>query len=155
MMFSLSSKILTTVVSTFTAYYLHLWSTFVPSKPLTPPLPSFDGRVVLYPSTRTMRDYMSWRQVDCKLYFICFLPAFPWLSCTETENRPYKQPLQHYVLGSGTARRNGCYGGGGEAEGMIYNYYKWMEVHRELRAGHFSRRQERDPVLTIRHKLQQ
>ena len=20
---------------------------------------------------------MSWRQVDCKLYFICFLPAFP------------------------------------------------------------------------------
>ena len=65
---------------------------------------------------------MSWRQVDCKLDFICFLPAFPWLSYTETENRPHKQPLQHYVLGSGTARRNGCYEGGGEAEGVvIYN----------------------------------
>ncbi|KAL2051451.1 hypothetical protein ABVK25_008318 [Lepraria finkii] len=61
------SKIATTVVSTFTAYYLHLWSTFVPSKPLTPPLPSFDGRVVLYPSTQTIRDYMSWRQVDCHI----------------------------------------------------------------------------------------
>ena len=61
------SKILTTVVSTFTSYYVHLWSTFFPSKLLTPPLPSFDGRVVLYPSTQTLRDYMSWRQVDCKI----------------------------------------------------------------------------------------
>ena len=29
-------------------------------------MPSFDGRVVLYPSSSNLRDYMSWRQVDCK-----------------------------------------------------------------------------------------
>ncbi len=30
-------------------------------------MPSFDGRVVLYPSNQTLRDYLSWRQVDCML----------------------------------------------------------------------------------------
>lgn len=55
----------TTVVSTFTAYYVNLWSEFFPSKMLTAPLPSFDGRAVMYPSERNLRDYMSWRQVDC------------------------------------------------------------------------------------------
>lgn len=29
-------------------------------------MPSFDGRVVQYPSVVNLRDYMSWRQVDCK-----------------------------------------------------------------------------------------
>ena len=57
----------TTIVSTFTAYYVHLWSTYFPSRPLQPSnMPSFDGRAVIYPSTRILRDYMSWRQVDCK-----------------------------------------------------------------------------------------
>ncbi|KAF6226463.1 hypothetical protein HO133_009329 [Letharia lupina] len=61
------SKILTTVVSTFTSYYIHLWSDFFADKPLSPPMPTFDGRVVLYPSSSTLRDYMSWRQVDCHI----------------------------------------------------------------------------------------
>ena len=30
-------------------------------------MPSFDGRVVQYPSTQNIRDYLSWRQADCKL----------------------------------------------------------------------------------------
>lgn len=60
-------KMVTTIVSTFTAYYVYLWSTYFPSTPLQPPyLPSFDGRAVIYPSTRILRDYMSWRQVDCE-----------------------------------------------------------------------------------------
>ncbi|KAE8450633.1 transcriptional activator [Mollisiaceae sp. DMI_Dod_QoI] len=62
-----SSKLVTTIVSTFTAYYVHLWSTFFPEMPLTPPLPSFDGRAVQYPSVQNLRDYMSWRQVDCHI----------------------------------------------------------------------------------------
>lgn len=61
----LFSKILTTVVSTFTSYYIHLWPHFFADEPLSPPMPSFDGRVVLYPSAINLRDYMSWRQVDC------------------------------------------------------------------------------------------
>ncbi|KAI8961997.1 tRNA guanylyltransferase [Daldinia sp. FL1419] len=62
-----ASKIVSTIVSTFTAYYVHLWSTYFPDTPLSPPLPSFDGRAVCYPSVQNLRDYMSWRQVDCHI----------------------------------------------------------------------------------------
>lgn len=59
------SKILTTIVSTFTSYYIHHWPSFFPDKPLSSPLPSFDGRIVQYPTVENLRDYLSWRQVDC------------------------------------------------------------------------------------------
>ncbi|MCJ1409098.1 tRNA-His guanylyltransferase [Ptychographa xylographoides] len=59
------SKIITIVVSTFTSYYLYLWTSYFPAKSLSPPLPSFDGRAVLYPSETLLRDYFNWRQVDC------------------------------------------------------------------------------------------
>ncbi|KAJ5089351.1 hypothetical protein N7532_008035 [Penicillium argentinense] len=63
-----NAKIVTTIVSTFTAYYIHKWAEFFPSTPLKPPyLPSFDGRAVIYPSSAILRDYMSWRQVDCHI----------------------------------------------------------------------------------------
>ena len=62
-----SSKLVTTIVSTFTAYYIHLWSTHFPEVSLSAPLPSFDGRAVQYPSVQNLRDYMSWRQVDCEI----------------------------------------------------------------------------------------
>ncbi|GAB1212375.1 hypothetical protein ATERTT37_001513 [Aspergillus terreus] len=59
-------KLVTTIVSTFTAHYVYQWGTYFPDTPLQPPhLPSFDGRAVVYPNTRIFRDYMSWRQVDC------------------------------------------------------------------------------------------
>lgn len=31
------------------------------------PLPTFDGRAVLYPSIENLRDYLSWRQVDAHI----------------------------------------------------------------------------------------
>ena len=77
---ALHSKIITTVVSTFTAYYLYLWpSHFGPPSSgnseapkvdysnfsISPPMPTFDGRAVLYPSYQNLRDYFSWRQADC------------------------------------------------------------------------------------------
>eukprot|EP00271_Cylindrocystis_brebissonii_P013570 TRINITY_DN33516_c0_g1_i2.p2 TRINITY_DN33516_c0_g1~~TRINITY_DN33516_c0_g1_i2.p2 ORF type:complete len:148 (+),score=40.86 TRINITY_DN33516_c0_g1_i2:576-1019(+) len=37
--------------------------------------PSFDGRAVCYPSAAIMRDYLSWRQVDCHInnqYNTCY-----------------------------------------------------------------------------------
>ena len=61
----LLSKILTTIVSTFTSYYVYLWSSYFPDKTLSAPMPSFDGRVIQYPTPQNLRDYMSWRQVDC------------------------------------------------------------------------------------------
>ncbi|KAJ4271535.1 tRNA-His guanylyltransferase [Fusarium torreyae] len=62
-----ASKLVSTVVSTFTANYVYSWSTYFPDSPLSPPLPSFDGRAVCYPSVQNLRDYMSWRQVDCHI----------------------------------------------------------------------------------------
>lgn len=60
-------KLVTTIVSTFTAHYVFLWSKYFVDTPLQSPyLPSFDGRAVMYPATKNLRDYMSWRQVDCE-----------------------------------------------------------------------------------------
>lgn len=58
---------MSTIVSTFTASYVHQWSSFFPDTPLSPPLPTFDGRAVCYPSVQNLRDYLSWRQVDCHI----------------------------------------------------------------------------------------
>lgn len=74
-MAKISSKLVSTIVSTFTAYYIYHWEAYFPSTPLQPPhLPSFDGRAVLYPATGNLRDYMSWRQVDCEYLFsnVCY-----------------------------------------------------------------------------------
>ena len=73
-----NSKLVTTVVSTFSAYYVHLWSQFFPETPLSLPLPSFDGRAVMYPSVQNLRDYMSWRQADC---LFPFFPTFSFPVC--------------------------------------------------------------------------
>jgi tRNA(His) guanylyltransferase len=61
-----SSKLISTIVSTFTAYYIGYWlqSSF---DSLTPPMPTFDGRCILYPTVGNLRDYVSWRQADCHI----------------------------------------------------------------------------------------
>ncbi|KAI9698603.1 MAG: tRNA-His guanylyltransferase [Bogoriella megaspora] len=61
------SKLVSTIVSTFTSYYTYLWSSYFPEKPLSGTLPTFDGRAVLYPDAGILRDYISWRQVDCHI----------------------------------------------------------------------------------------
>lgn len=62
----LFSKISTQFVSLFTSCYVLYWNEFFPDLPLAYP-PSFDARVVAYPSVQTLRDYLSWRQVDCHI----------------------------------------------------------------------------------------
>ncbi|KAI1259929.1 tRNA guanylyltransferase [Xylariaceae sp. FL1019] len=62
-----ASKLITTIASTFTAYYVLFWSRYFPETPLSAPVPSFDGRAVCYPSLQNLRDYMSWRQADCHI----------------------------------------------------------------------------------------
>lgn len=57
------SKILTCVNSLFTSSYVFYWSEFFGNKKLLYP-PSFDARIVLYPSDQNLRDYLSWRQAD-------------------------------------------------------------------------------------------
>lgn len=62
----LCSKIITTVVSYFSSCYVFHWAEFFPAVPLQYP-PSFDARVVTYPTLKSIRDYLSWRQVDCHI----------------------------------------------------------------------------------------
>ncbi|XP_020593227.1 tRNA(His) guanylyltransferase 1-like [Phalaenopsis equestris] len=69
-----ASKILSLSVSYFTSLYVIKWKDFFPHKGLKE-TPCFDGRIVLYPRAKIVRDYLSWRQVDCHInnqYNTCF-----------------------------------------------------------------------------------
>ncbi|KAJ5079794.1 tRNA(his) guanylyltransferase-related [Anaeramoeba ignava] len=69
-----ASKILSTFVSLFTGYYIYNWKNFFPDQELKE-IPSFDSRIICYPSKKNIRDYLSWRQADChinSLYNTCF-----------------------------------------------------------------------------------
>ncbi|KAK2365202.1 tRNAHis guanylyltransferase [Trifolium repens] len=69
-----ASKIISAVVSFFTSTYVMRWKDFFPQSELNYP-PSFDARAVCYPSAEIVRDYLSWRQVDCHInnqYNTCF-----------------------------------------------------------------------------------
>lgn len=69
-----SSKILSNVNSLFTSSYVFNWNRWFGSEPLKYP-PSFDARIVLYPTEENLRDYLSWRQADVhinNLYNTCF-----------------------------------------------------------------------------------
>jgi len=57
-------KIVTAFVSLFTSFYMFHWKEFFPQKELKYP-PSFDGRAILYPDVKNVRDYFAWRQADC------------------------------------------------------------------------------------------
>ncbi|KAI0309953.1 tRNAHis guanylyltransferase [Amylostereum chailletii] len=57
------AKILTTFVSLFTSSYMLHWPEFFPDQRLAY-APSFDGRIVLYPTEKEVRDYFAWRQTD-------------------------------------------------------------------------------------------
>ena len=66
-------KIVSTVVSMFTACYVHNFTKITGRELLE--LPTFDGRLVCYPSYKILADYFSWRQADChinNLYNYCF-----------------------------------------------------------------------------------
>lgn len=58
-----ASKILSTVNSLFTSSYVFFWSHFISEKLLLYP-PTFDARIILYPTDKNLRDYLSWRQAD-------------------------------------------------------------------------------------------
>ena len=58
-----SAKIMSNVNSLFTSSYVFHWAKWFKDQPLQYP-PSFDARVVLYPSDDNLKDYLSWRQAD-------------------------------------------------------------------------------------------
>ncbi|KAK6867803.1 tRNA(His) guanylyltransferase [Candida tropicalis] len=61
-------KLTTLFASLMSTFYMHFWQQIFPDKPLDiDHLPTFDARAVLYPSFKHIRDYFSWRQVDCHI----------------------------------------------------------------------------------------
>eukprot|EP00249_Psilotum_nudum_P014494 c24852_g1_i3 orf=793-1350(+) len=61
-----SSKLVSVIVSLFTSLFVLNWAAFFPGRELQY-APSFDGRAVCYPTDLVLRDYLSWRQVDCHI----------------------------------------------------------------------------------------
>ncbi|XP_027355426.1 tRNA(His) guanylyltransferase 1-like [Abrus precatorius] len=69
-----ANRITSAIVSFFTSSYVMRWKDFFAQNELKY-APSFDGRAVCYPSIEILRDYLSWRQVDCHInnqYNSCF-----------------------------------------------------------------------------------
>lgn len=61
-------KLITLFASMMSANYLMEWNKEFPEKPiLQHKLPVFDARAVVYPLLQHVRDYFSWRQVDCHI----------------------------------------------------------------------------------------
>jgi tRNA(His) 5'-end guanylyltransferase len=58
-----ASKLVSLVTSCFTGNYVRQWPEVMAGQELQS-TPVFDGRAVLYPSDRHLRDYLSWRQAD-------------------------------------------------------------------------------------------
>lgn len=54
------------MVSQFSSSYVYHWSSLMGERRLLYP-PTFDARVVLYPTDQNLRDYLSWRQADCHI----------------------------------------------------------------------------------------
>ena len=54
------------MVSAFTSSYVYNWGKCFKDTELKYP-PTFDGRVILYPTLTNLKDYFSWRQVDCHI----------------------------------------------------------------------------------------
>lgn len=95
-----ASKLVSLVTSCFTGWYVRLWSSFFPTKPLER-VPMFDGRAVLYPTTASLRDYLSWRQADTHIncqYNTCY-----WLLMGEGRTR---EECQDMLKGTLTRDKN-------------------------------------------------
>ncbi|KAK9682445.1 hypothetical protein RND81_10G074000 [Saponaria officinalis] len=95
-----ASGIVSVIVSLFSATYVRKWEEFFPSKELKL-TPSFDGRAVCYPSSKILRDYLSWRQVDCHInnqYNTCF-----WMLVKSGSG---KKEAQNYLKGTQTQDKN-------------------------------------------------
>ena len=60
------SKLMTNIASLFTSAFVFHWSAYFPDQKLLYP-PTFDGRTVLYPDVKNIKDYLSWRQADCHI----------------------------------------------------------------------------------------
>lgn len=95
------------LVSTFAlfmlVFYVMEWNKEFPEKPIVMErLPTFDARAVVYPNAQTVRDYFSWRQVDChinNLYNTSFWSLIEKCGMTGQE-------AENYLLGTVASDKN-------------------------------------------------
>lgn len=95
-----SSKLISVLSTLFVAAFVMRWRDFFPATRLLYP-PAFDARAVCYPSDAVLRDYLSWRQVDCHVnnqYNTCFW-ALVKNGCTPSE-------AQARIKGTNVAMKN-------------------------------------------------
>ncbi len=67
-LFLTCSKIMTLTSSCFASNFVFQWSKFFPDTKLEYP-PSFDARVIAYPTNENLKDYLKWRQTDCRISY--------------------------------------------------------------------------------------
>lgn len=140
-----NSKLVSTVVSTFTANYVHSWSKFFTDTPLSFPLPTFDGRAVCYPTLQNLRDYMSWRQADCKAILTLLLVIL--ITFSGHINNLYNTAFWSLVQLGGLDNK--------EAERTLAVSMRHSQRKLLLTiAGHTGSRQERDSLFTFQNQLQ-
>ncbi|KAF1736588.1 tRNA(His) guanylyltransferase [Beauveria bassiana] len=101
-----ASKLVSTIVSTFTANYVHCWPNFFPDTPLSFPLPTFDGRAVCYPTVQNLRDYMSWRQADCHINNLYNTAFWSLVQLGGLDNKEAEKTLAPELQGTLAADKN-------------------------------------------------
>jgi tRNA(His) guanylyltransferase len=95
-------KLISNIVSLFTAHYVLGWKRFFDQDLVL--VPSFDARAVLYPNDKTLRDYISWRQVDChinNLYNTCF-----WALLQDSKRNLSENQVQNILKDTDSAAKN-------------------------------------------------
>ncbi|KAK9811954.1 hypothetical protein WJX73_002862 [Symbiochloris irregularis] len=95
-----ASKLLSLVVSLFTAAYVRFWPHCLPDTELQQ-TPCFDARAVCYPNNKTLRDYLAWRQADTHIntqYNTCY-----WALVNSGKSG---KEAQEYLKGTQTAFKN-------------------------------------------------
>jgi tRNA(His) guanylyltransferase len=94
------AKIVSSFASFFAASFVFLWPRFF-DEPMKE-IPCFDGRVVLFPSTDNLRDYLSWRQADTHINHLlncCF-----WALVEKKQLSPAQ--AQQRINGTTSAQKN-------------------------------------------------
>ncbi|TPX32606.1 hypothetical protein SmJEL517_g04307 [Synchytrium microbalum] len=98
------SKIASVIVSLFTSAYVMGWKQFMGDDVELRYPPSFDSRIVLYPSDGNLRDYFSWRQADCHINNL-YNTAF-WALVQDKTNSHTEREAQAILKDTDSAGKN-------------------------------------------------
>ncbi|KAJ3145705.1 hypothetical protein HDU89_006940 [Geranomyces variabilis] len=117
------AKIATNICSLFTAAFCCAWGKYFEGVEMRYP-PSFDARVVAYPTERNLRDYFAWRQADCHVNNL-YNTAF-WSLVQAPTNPLTEQQAQTYLKTTDSALKNELL-----FTRFGINYSKLPELHRK------------------------